>query len=108
MAVAERLRRTMMFVPGNNPAMIKDAGIFEADSIMFDLEDAVSLAEKDAARVVALAQARFSAGIVAGSRVSEARIPALREDLAGLMLKGQYVDATLQLTSALGGGYHHG
>lgn len=53
--------------------------------------------EKDAARVVALAQARFSAGIVAGSRVSEARIPALREDLAGLMLKGQYVDATLQL-----------
>ncbi|MDG4967653.1 citrate (pro-3S)-lyase subunit beta [Lactococcus lactis] len=52
MAVAERLRRTMMFVPGNNPAMIKDAGIFEADSIMFDLEDAVSLAEKDAARVL--------------------------------------------------------
>lgn len=46
----ERLRRTMMFVPGNNPAMIKDAGIFGADSIMFDLEDAVSMAEKDAAR----------------------------------------------------------
>lgn len=64
--------------------------------------------EKDAARVVALAQARFSAGIVAGSRVSEARIPALREQLAGVLLKGQYVDATLQLTSALGGGYHHG
>lgn len=64
--------------------------------------------EKDAARVVTLAQARFSAGIVAGSRVSEARIPALREDLAGLLLKGQYVDATLQLTLALGGGYHHG
>lgn len=52
MAVVERLRRTMMFVPGNNPAMIKDAGIFGADSIMFDLEDAVSLAEKDAARVL--------------------------------------------------------
>ena len=64
--------------------------------------------EKDAARVVALAQARFSAGIVAGSRVSEARIPALKEHLEGLLLKGQYVDATLQLTSALGGGYHHG
>ncbi|EOF7239056.1 multidrug resistance outer membrane protein MdtQ [Enterobacter roggenkampii] len=64
--------------------------------------------EKDAARVVALAQARFSAGIVAGSRVSEARIPALKEHLEGLLLKGQYVDATLQLTSVLGGGYHHG
>ncbi|ERL65220.1 citrate (pro-3S)-lyase subunit beta [Schleiferilactobacillus shenzhenensis] len=46
----ERLRRTMMFVPGNNPAMLKDAGIYGADSIMFDLEDAVSLQEKDAAR----------------------------------------------------------
>ncbi|MCP0886596.1 citrate (pro-3S)-lyase subunit beta [Ligilactobacillus sp. WILCCON 0076] len=46
----ERLRRTMMFVPGNNPAMVKDAGIFGADSIMFDLEDAVSMSEKDAAR----------------------------------------------------------
>ncbi|CAM2829398.1 citrate (pro-3S)-lyase subunit beta [Fructilactobacillus fructivorans] len=46
----ERLRRTMMFVPGNNPGMIKDAGIYGADSIMFDLEDSVSLAEKDSAR----------------------------------------------------------
>ncbi|MDF7637111.1 citrate (pro-3S)-lyase subunit beta [Leuconostocaceae bacterium ESL0958] len=49
-AADERLRRTMMFVPGNNPGLIKDAGIFGADSIMFDLEDAVSLAEKDSAR----------------------------------------------------------
>ncbi len=48
----ERLRRTMMFVPGNNPAMVKDAGIYGADSIMFDLEDAVSMAEKDAARIL--------------------------------------------------------
>ncbi len=49
---SERLRRTMMFVPGNNPAMLKDAGIYGADSIMFDLEDAVSLTEKDAARAL--------------------------------------------------------
>lgn len=48
--IKECLRRTMMFVPGNNPAMVKDAGIYGADSIMFDLEDAVSMAEKDAAR----------------------------------------------------------
>ena len=48
--IKERLRRTMMFVPGNNPAMVKDAGIYGADSIMFDLEDAVSMAEKYAAR----------------------------------------------------------
>lgn len=50
--VKERLRRTMMFVPGNNPAMIKDAGIYGADSVMFDLEDAVSMTEKDSARML--------------------------------------------------------
>jgi citrate lyase subunit beta / citryl-CoA lyase len=46
----ERLRRTMMFVPGSNPSMIKDAYIYGSDSIMFDLEDAVALTEKDSAR----------------------------------------------------------
>jgi len=46
----DRLRRTMMFVPGNNPGMIKDAYIYNCDSIMFDLEDSVSYMEKDAAR----------------------------------------------------------
>lgn len=48
----ERLRRTMMFVPGNNAGMVRDAGIYGADSIMFDLEDSVSLAEKDSARML--------------------------------------------------------
>ncbi|ASV94982.1 citrate (pro-3S)-lyase subunit beta [Enterococcus durans] len=48
----ERLRRTMMFVPGANAAMLRDALLYGADSIMFDLEDAVSLKEKDAARTL--------------------------------------------------------
>ena len=46
----DRLRRSMMFVPGNNPGMIRDARIYGADSIMFDLEDSVAYTEKDAAR----------------------------------------------------------
>ncbi|MDV3426026.1 MAG: citrate (pro-3S)-lyase subunit beta [Bacillota bacterium] len=46
----ERLRRTMMFVPGSNPGMVKEAYIYGADSLMFDLEDAVAVTEKDAAR----------------------------------------------------------
>lgn len=44
------LRRTMMFVPGNNPGMLQNAGIYGADAVIFDLEDAVSITEKDAAR----------------------------------------------------------
>ncbi|MCD2257079.1 HpcH/HpaI aldolase/citrate lyase family protein [Lactobacillus sp. CC-MHH1034] len=46
----QRLRTTMMFLPGMNPAMLRDAGIYGADALMFDLEDAVSPAQKDAAR----------------------------------------------------------
>ena len=46
----ERLRRTMMFLPASNPGMVKDAYIYGADSIMFDLEDAVAVTEKDSAR----------------------------------------------------------
>ncbi len=45
-----RLRRSMMFVPGNNPGMIRDCHIYGSDCIMFDLEDSVSINEKDTAR----------------------------------------------------------
>lgn len=46
----EKIRRTMMFIPGNNPSMVVDGHVYGSDSIMFDLEDAVSQKEKDAAR----------------------------------------------------------
>lgn len=42
----------MMFVPGNNPGMMADAHVYGPDSIMLDLEDSVSMAEKDAARLL--------------------------------------------------------
>ncbi len=45
-----KLRRTMMYVTGNNPANVMDAHLYGPDSIMFDLEDSVSLKEKDSAR----------------------------------------------------------
>lgn len=45
-----KLRRTMMYVTGNNPANIMDAHLYGSDSIMFDLEDSVSMKEKDSAR----------------------------------------------------------
>jgi citrate lyase subunit beta/citryl-CoA lyase len=47
-----KLRRTMMYVSASNPAHIAQAGIYGADSLMFDLEDSVSVNEKDAARFV--------------------------------------------------------
>ncbi len=41
-----------MFVPGNNPGMMQDAYIYGPDSIMLDLEDSVTMAEKDTARLL--------------------------------------------------------
>lgn len=48
----KKLRRTMLFMPGNNPGMLLNAPILGADSVILDLEDAVSLTEKDSARIL--------------------------------------------------------
>lgn len=47
-----KLRRSMLFLPGSSAAMLSTAFIYKPDSIMFDLEDAVSLKEKDSARLL--------------------------------------------------------
>jgi len=44
--------RSMLFIPGNNPAMLQNADVFGADAVIIDLEDAVSIQEKDAARIL--------------------------------------------------------
>lgn len=46
------MRRSMLFIPGNSPAMLLNADIHQADAVILDLEDAVAPAEKDAARVL--------------------------------------------------------
>ena len=46
------MRRSLLFLPGNNPNMLINAGCLGADAVIFDLEDAVSPAEKDAARIL--------------------------------------------------------
>ncbi len=45
-----RTRRSMLFVPGSNAAMLSNSFIYKADALMFDLEDSVTLREKDTAR----------------------------------------------------------
>ena len=46
------MRRSMLFLPGNNPNMLINGNCLGADSVIFDLEDAVSPNEKDAARIL--------------------------------------------------------
>ncbi len=42
----------MLYIPGNNPAMLLHGGIYGADSLLLDLEDAVALNQKDSARIL--------------------------------------------------------
>ncbi|MBP6125797.1 MAG: HpcH/HpaI aldolase/citrate lyase family protein [Leptotrichiaceae bacterium] len=45
-----KLRRSMLFVPANNPGIIRDSYLYRPDSVMFDLEDSIAITEKDSAR----------------------------------------------------------
>jgi len=51
-AVRERLRRTRLYVPGNTPKFLTNAGLYEADGVILDLEDSVPAAEKSDARAL--------------------------------------------------------
>ena len=42
--------KSYLFISGNKPANIQNADIFDADAVIFDIEDAVAPDEKDAAR----------------------------------------------------------
>lgn len=44
------MRRTALFIPGNSPNMIINGGVFGSDSLILDLEDGVSVNQKDSAR----------------------------------------------------------
>ncbi|MGC9314540.1 MAG: aldolase/citrate lyase family protein, partial [bacterium] len=46
----ERLRRSRLYIPGNNPALFPNAWLFGADMLLLDLEDSVPPAEKFATR----------------------------------------------------------
>jgi citrate lyase subunit beta/citryl-CoA lyase len=47
-----RSRRTRLYLPGNSPKFMPNAGLYGADCLIFDLEDAVAPTEKDAARAL--------------------------------------------------------
>lgn len=48
----ERLRRSRLYIPGNQPKLMISGGLYGADAIILDLEDSVPPAEKDGARIL--------------------------------------------------------
>lgn len=48
----DRLRRSRLYLPGNEPKFAVNAGIHKPDAVILDLEDSVHPDEKDAARLL--------------------------------------------------------
>lgn len=49
---AYQLRRSLLYVPGNMPSMLQNIPLFQCDCVIIDLEDAIPMSEKDAARIL--------------------------------------------------------
>jgi citrate lyase subunit beta / citryl-CoA lyase len=47
-----RLRRSRLYLPGSNPDLMLNAGLFKPDGVILDLEDSVAPSEKDTARLM--------------------------------------------------------
>ncbi len=48
----DRLRRSRLYLPGNEPKFYPNAGLHKPDGVILDLEDSVAPTEKDAAQLI--------------------------------------------------------
>jgi len=78
-----KLRRSMLFMPGNNPGMLQTAPIFGADSVILDLEDAVAITEKDSARILIREALKSNdyAGVEVVIRINPMSTPFAHDDI---------------------------
>ena len=81
------MRRSMLFLPGNNPNMLINGNCLGADAVIFDLEDAVSPAEKDAARILVRNTMRYMdfRGCEIIVRINSIDTPYWKKDIDQLM-----------------------
>ncbi len=76
------LRRTSrLFLPGNKPSMMINAGIFSPDGIILDLEDSVAFSKKSEARLLVRNALRNHSFLGAERMVRINQIPAGLDDL---------------------------
>jgi citrate lyase subunit beta/citryl-CoA lyase len=77
----------MLFLPGNNPNMLINGNCLGADAVIFDLEDAVAPAEKDAARILVRNTMRYMdfAGCGRIVRINSIDTPYWQEDLRQIL-----------------------
>jgi citrate lyase subunit beta/citryl-CoA lyase len=77
----------MLFLPGNNPNLLINGNCLGADAVIFDLEDAVAPAEKDAARILVRNTMRYMdfAGCGRIVRINSIDTPYWQEDLRQIL-----------------------
>ena len=46
----DRPRRSLLYIPGNNPGMLQNCSIYGSDGVLLDPGDSISISEKDSAR----------------------------------------------------------
>ena len=81
------MRRSMLFLPGNTPNMLINGNCLGADAVIFDLEDAVSPAEKDAARILVRNTIRYMdfRGCELIVRINSIDTPYWKQDLDAIL-----------------------
>jgi (S)-citramalyl-CoA lyase len=80
--------RTMLFTPANRPERFEKAKDFGADGIVIDLEDSVSLANKDNAREIVVNYLKNSSPLknfIRCLRINSIKTPAGLKDLSALI-----------------------
>ena len=76
------MRRSLLFIPGNNPGMVQNCEVFDSDAVIIDLEDAVSITEKDSARnLVSSFLNAFTPNVEVVIRINGMDTPFYEEDL---------------------------
>lgn len=77
------MRRSMLFLPGNNPNLLINGSCLGSDAVIFDLEDAVAPDQKDAARILVRNTMRYMdfRGVETIVRINSVDTPYWQEDL---------------------------
>ena len=81
------MRRSLLFLPGNTPNMLINGSCLGADAVIFDLEDAVSPDQKDAARILVRNTLRYMdlRGCERIIRINSIDTPYWKEDVSAIL-----------------------
>jgi citrate lyase subunit beta/citryl-CoA lyase len=85
---ADRLRRSRLYLPGNQPKLFVNAGLHRPDGVILDLEDSVHPDQKDTARLVVRNALRCVDFMGAERMVRINQLPLGFEDLKAIVPEG--------------------